>query len=80
MRKLKHTWKLLGLTQYDIARRSGFYVRESRSRKLRQQIAQSFAAMMARYTGVVPIEQIRADFSRRNGPKIAVSEIKKTVK
>ncbi|MGD0909137.1 MAG: site-specific integrase [Candidatus Acidiferrales bacterium] len=41
---------------------------------LRQQMGHSTAAMTARYTGEIPIEQIRAAFSIRNGNKIAVLE------
>jgi integrase len=43
---------------------------------LRQMMGHSSAAMTGLYTGEVPIEQIRADFSRRNGPRIVVSENK----
>jgi integrase len=43
---------------------------------LRQMMGHSSAAMTARYTGEIPIESIRADFSRRIGPKIVVMENK----
>jgi integrase len=39
---------------------------------LRQQMGHSSSAMTARYTGEIPIEQVRAAFS--NGPKIVVLE------
>jgi hypothetical protein len=32
--------------------------------------------MTARYSGEIPIESIRADFSKRIGPRIVVSENK----
>jgi integrase len=41
---------------------------------LRQQMGHSSAAMTARYTGEIPVEQIRAAFSVRNGNKIVVLE------
>jgi hypothetical protein len=43
---------------------------------LRQMMGHSSAAMTARYSGEIPIESIRADFVRRNGPKIVVMENK----
>jgi integrase len=42
----------------------------------RQMMGHSSAAMTALYSGEIPAEQIRADFSRRNGPRIVVSENK----
>lgn len=41
---------------------------------LRQQMGHSTAAMTARYTGEIPIEQVRAAFSINNGPTIVVLE------
>jgi integrase len=41
---------------------------------LRQQMGHSSATMTARYTGEIPVEQIRAAFSIRNGNKIVVLE------
>jgi integrase len=41
---------------------------------LRQQMGHSTAAMTARYTGEIPIEEIRAAFSTNNGPQIVVLE------
>jgi integrase len=41
---------------------------------LRQMMGHSGPSMTARYSGQLSVEQIRADFSRRNGPKIVVSE------
>jgi hypothetical protein len=41
---------------------------------LRQQMGHSSATMTARYTGEIPIEQIRASFSKQNGNKIVVLE------
>jgi integrase len=43
---------------------------------LRQQMGHSSAAMTARYTGEIPLDAVRADFTRRNGPRIVVSENK----
>jgi integrase len=43
---------------------------------LRQQMGHSSESMTARYTGEIPLEQIRADFSRLNGPRNVVSENK----
>lgn len=43
---------------------------------LRQQMGHASAAMTARYTGEIPLVQIQAAFSARNGPKIVVSENK----
>jgi integrase len=43
---------------------------------LRQQMGHSSESMTARYTGEIPLEQIRADFSRLNGPRSVVSENK----
>jgi integrase len=42
----------------------------------RQMMGHSSSAMTARYSGEIPVEQIQADFSRRNGPRIVVSENK----
>jgi len=42
----------------------------------RQMMGHSSASMTAHYTGQIPMEQIRADFSGRNGPRIVVSENK----
>jgi integrase len=39
---------------------------------LRQQMGHSTAAITARYTGEIPIEEVRAAFSISNGPKIGV--------
>jgi integrase len=39
---------------------------------LRQQMGHSTAAMRARYTGEIPIEEVRAAFSTNNGSKIVV--------
>jgi integrase len=41
---------------------------------LRQQMGHSSAAMTARYTGEIPVEQVRAAFSMQNGNKIVVLE------
>lgn len=41
---------------------------------LRQQMGHSSSAMTARYTGEVPFEQIRTEFSPRFGIKIDVLE------
>ena len=41
---------------------------------LRQQMGHSSAAMTARYTGEIPIEQVQAAFSSGNGNKIVVLE------
>jgi integrase len=41
---------------------------------LRQQMGHSSSVMTALYSGAIPLEAIRADFSRRNGPQIVVSE------
>jgi hypothetical protein len=41
---------------------------------LRQQMGHSTAAMTARYTGEIPIEEVRAAFSISNGPQIVVLE------
>jgi integrase len=41
---------------------------------LRPMMGHSSASMTSRYSGEISIDQIRADFSRRNGPKIVVSE------
>jgi integrase len=41
---------------------------------LRQQMGHSSSAMTARYTGEIPIEQIRASFSKQFGNKIVVLE------
>jgi integrase len=41
---------------------------------LRQQMGHSSAAMTVRYTGEIPVDQIRAAFSRQNGNKIVVLE------
>jgi integrase len=41
---------------------------------LRQMIGHSSSAMTARYTGEIPLEQIRAAFSNMNGNKIVVLE------
>lgn len=41
---------------------------------LRQQMGHSSAVMTARYTGEIPIDQIRAAFSRENGNQIDVLE------
>jgi integrase len=41
---------------------------------LHQQLGHSTAAMTARYTGEIPIEEVRAAFSTNNGPKIVVLE------
>jgi hypothetical protein len=41
---------------------------------LRQMMGHSSSAMTARYTGEIPIEQIRADFSKQFGSKIVVLE------
>src|SRR6202162_208732 len=41
---------------------------------LRQMMGHSGPSMTALYSGQLSVEQIRADFSRRNGPKIVVSE------
>jgi integrase len=41
---------------------------------LRQQMGHSTAAMTARYTGEIPIDQVRAAFSMQNGNKIDVLE------
>jgi integrase len=43
---------------------------------LRQQMGHSSSAMTVRYTGEIPLDAVRADFTRRNGPKIVVSENK----
>jgi integrase len=40
----------------------------------RQMMGHSSAAMTARYTGEIPVEQIRAAFSMQNGNKIVVLE------
>jgi integrase len=42
----------------------------------RQMMGHSSSAMTARYSGTIPLAQIQADFSRRNGPRIVVSENK----
>jgi hypothetical protein len=42
----------------------------------RQMMGHSSSAMTAHYTGQIPIDQIRADFSTRNGPRIVVTENK----
>jgi len=41
---------------------------------IRQQMGQSSMAMTERYTGEIPVEQVRAAFSNRNGNKIVVLE------
>src|SRR5260370_13741443 len=41
---------------------------------LRQQMGHSSSAMTARYTGEIPLEQIRTGFSFQNGNKIDVLE------
>jgi len=41
---------------------------------LRQQMGHSPAAMTARYTGEIPVQQVKADFSKQNGNKIVVFE------
>jgi hypothetical protein len=41
---------------------------------IRQQMGHSSAAMTVRYTGEIPVAQIEAAFSRRNGNKIDVLE------
>lgn len=41
---------------------------------IRSQMGHSSEAMTAKYTGEIPVEQIRADFSRLNGPRIDVME------
>ncbi len=41
---------------------------------LRQQMGHSSATMTARYTGEIPLEQVRAEFSIRSGNKIVVLE------
>jgi integrase len=46
----------------------------------RQMMGHSSSAMTARYSGRLPIEAIQADFSRRNGPQIVVSENKRKMK
>ena len=46
----------------------------------RQMMGHSSAKMTARYSGRLPIEAIQADFSRRNGPQIVVSENKVKMK
>jgi integrase len=43
---------------------------------LRQMTGHSSEAMTARYSGEIPVEQVRAAFSRLNGPRIVVSENK----
>lgn len=42
----------------------------------RQMMGHSSASTTAHYSGQIPVEQIRADFSRRNGPRIVVRENK----
>jgi integrase len=44
----------------------------------RQMMGHSSSAMTALYSGRIPIEAIQADFSRRNGPRIVVSEKRRT--
>jgi integrase len=41
---------------------------------LRQQMGHSSAAMTARYTGEIPLEQVRAGFSIKTGKQIVVLE------
>jgi integrase len=41
---------------------------------LRQQMGHTTSAMTARYTGEIPIEQVRASFSKQFGNKIVVLE------
>lgn len=41
---------------------------------LRQMMGHSSEAMTARYSGAIPMEQIRADFSRQSGPRVVVLE------
>jgi integrase len=41
---------------------------------IRQQMGHSSAVMTARYTGEIPLPQVRAAFSRMNGPKLVVLE------
>jgi integrase len=41
---------------------------------LRQMMGHSSSAMTARYSGVIPAEEIRSAFSRQNGPRIVVLE------
>lgn len=43
---------------------------------LRQMMGHSSEAMTARYSGEIPMEQIRSDFSRLNGPEIGLTENK----
>jgi integrase len=42
----------------------------------RQMMGHSSETMTRRYTGKIPLEQIQADFSRRNGPRIVLLENK----
>jgi integrase len=46
---------------------------------LRQQMGHSSSSMTERYTGLLPLADIQAAFSRLNGPRIVVSENKENV-
>ncbi|MDR3720770.1 MAG: tyrosine-type recombinase/integrase [Candidatus Acidoferrales bacterium] len=46
----------------------------------REMMGHTSAEMTKRYSGQIPIEEIQADFSRRNGPQIVVSENKRKMK
>jgi hypothetical protein len=67
------------IQEAGVRRRAEFYYQQlERSSTIRRQQGPGSSPPhgAARYSGEISIEQIRADFSRRNGPKIVVSENK----